>query len=486
MIGLKNIDQNSAPLFEAVKKYIDDKVIPFHVPGHKHGRGIRELTEYVGEKILQMDVNGMSDLDYFNNPIGVIYDAEKLFADAYGAKEAFFLVNGTTSGIQAMIMSICKPNDEIILPRNAHKSAISGIILSGAMPIYIEPEISEDLGIANGVTPEKVEAAIKSYPNAKAVFLVSPTYYGYTSDIQKIVEIAHNNNMKVLVDEAHGPHMYFHEDFPLTAIEQGADMCAISMHKTGGSLTQSSVLLMGDTQISAAEVKQALNLLFTSSASYLLMCSLDIARKQMATEGRKLLQNALELARWGRDELNKIDGIYAFGRELIGNPGCADFDDTKLGINVRGLGYTGYQMETKLRREYNIQIELADLNNILAIISIGDRIEDIKALVDSLKDISKKSQIKDYGKVNDLPKFSKTIVSPRKAYYMDKELVKLSHSVDRIAGEMIMAYPPGIPILCIGELITKEIIDYIDILKNQDCELQGTSDTSVDYIKVLI
>ena len=171
-IGLKNIDQNSAPLFEAVKKYIDDKVIPFHVPGHKHGRGIRELTEYVGEKILQMDVNGMSDLDYFNNPIGVIYDAEKLFADAYGAKEAFFLVNGTTSGIQAMIMSICKPNDEIILPRNAHKSAISGIILSGAMPIYIEPEISEDLGIANGVTPEKVEAAIKSYPNAKAVFLV--------------------------------------------------------------------------------------------------------------------------------------------------------------------------------------------------------------------------------------------------------------------------------------------------------------------------
>ncbi len=485
MIGLKNIAQNSAPLFEAVKRYIDDKVIPFHVPGHKHGRGIKELTEYVGEKVLEMDVNGMSDLDYFNNPTGVIYEAEKLFADAYGAREAFFLVNGTTSGIQAMIMSVCKPHDEIIVPRNAHRSAISGIILSGAMPIYIEPEINEELGIANGVTTDSIEEIVKAHPNAKAIFLVSPTYYGFTSDIKKIVEIAHDNDMKVLVDEAHGSHMYFHEDLPLTAIEQGADMCAISMHKTGGSLTQSSALLMGDTQISSDEVKQVLNLLFTSSASYLLMCSLDIARKQMATEGRKLLQNTLELARWGRDELNKIDGVYAFGRELIGSSGCLDFDETKLGINVRSLGYTGYEMEMKLRKEYNIQIEMADLNNVLAIISIGDRMEDIEALVDSLKDISEKSQIEDYKKVEYLPRFSKTIVSPREAYYMDKRLVKLSNSIDKISGEIIMAYPPGIPILCIGELITKEIIDYIEILKGQDCELQGTSDPSVNYIKVL-
>lgn len=483
---LKNIQQNSTPLFDALKKYIDDNVIPFHVPGHKHGKGIPELTSYVGEQILKMDVNGMKDLDYFNNPTGVINEAEKLFAHLFSAKKAFFLVNGTTSGIQAMIMSVCKPGDEIILPRNAHTSAVSGIILSGAIPVYVEPEISEELGIANGVTVDKIKETIESHPNAKAVFLINPTYYGFTSDVKTIVEIAHKYNMFVLVDEAHGAHMHFHEDFPLTAMAQGADMCALSMHKTGGSLTQSSALLIGDSNISSDKVRQVLNLIYTSSASYLLMCSLDIARKQMAIKGRELLEEVLQMVRWARDEINKIDGVYGFGKDLIGNPGCIDFDETKLGINVRKLGYTGYEMESKLRNEYNIQIELADLNNILAIVSIGDSIENLKALVDSLKDISCKSHIKDYNRINFLPKYSKVVISPREAYYMDKKLVKLSDSEGKIASEMVMAYPPGIPVICIGELITKEIIDYINILKNEKCELQGTSDPSVNYIKVLL
>lgn len=487
IINLKGIDQNSTPLFDAVKKYIQDEVIPFHVPGHKHGRGISELTEYVGERILKMDVNGMKDLDFFNNPTGVILEAEKLFAEAFGAYEAFFLVNGTTSGIQAMIMSSCKPDDEIILPRNAHKSAISGIILSGAVPVYVEPEINKEIGIANGVSVEKVKEAIESHPNAKAVFLVNPTYYGFTSDIKSIVEIAHKHNMLVLVDEAHGAHMYFHEDFPSTAMKQCADMCAISMHKTGGSLTQSSALLIGNNnKFFSEKVKRILDLIFTSSASYLLMCSLDIARKQMAIKGRELLQNTLDIVRWLRNEINKIDGLYSFGKELIDYSGCYDFDETKLGINVRRLGYTGYEMETKLREEYNIQVELADLNNILAIISIGDRIEDINILINSLRDISLKCEIKEYNILNLIPSYSKTVISPREAYYLEKELVPLSKSAGRVAGEMITVYPPGIPVICMGEIITKEIIEYIIILKNENCELQGTVDSSVNYIQVLV
>lgn len=484
-IDLKAIDQNRTPLFDAVKKYIDNEVVPFHVPGHKRGRGIPELMDYVGEKVLRMDVNGMKDLDFFNNPYGVILEAERLFAEAFKAKEAFFLVNGTTSGIQAMIMSICDPGDEIILPRNAHKSAISGIILSGAIPIYVEPEINKEIGIANGVSVEKIKEAIKTHSNAKAVFLINPTYYGFTSDIRTITELAHSYNMVVLVDEAHGAHMYFHEEFPSTAIEQGADMCAISMHKTGGSLTQSSALLIGSKRISDEKVKKVLDLIFTSSASYLLLCSLDIARKHLATKGKILLQKTLDLVRWSRSEINRIEGIYVFGKELVGRPGCYDFDETKLGINVRKLGYTGYEIEELLRNKYNIQVELADLNNILAIVSIGDRVEDLNLLINSLENIASNCKVKEYSRCNSLPSYSKTVISPREAFYSEKELVLLSKSAGRIAGEMVMAYPPGIPVICMGEVITGEIIDYINILKNENCELQGTTDPLVNYIQVL-
>lgn len=482
---MTRIDQRCTPLFDAVKKYVDDKVVPFHVPGHKHGRGIPEFREYVGEHVLQMDANGMEDLDYANNPTGVIHDAERLLAHAFSAQNAYLLVNGTTAGVQAMIMSACEPGDKIIIPRNAHKSTIGGIILSGAMPIYIQPEINDKLGIAMGITEENLKKAIKENPHAKAVFIVNPTYYGASSDLKAIVRIAHRHDMAVLVDEAHGAHMSFHDDFPLTAMEVGADMSAASIHKTAGSLTQSSVLLLRSSMIAPEKVRQVLNLTSTSSASYLLMCSLDVARKQLATRGSDMLEDTLQLARWAREEINRIDGIYAFGKELIGTPGCYDFDETKLGINVRGLGYTGYQMESKLRKDYNIQIELSDLCNILAIVSIGDRKEDLEALVNALKDISSKTEKKEYRNHVFIPQTPKMIVSPRDAFYSSKKVVKLEDATGEIAGEMVMAYPPGIPVICMGERVTKDIIEYIKILKEEKCELQGTSDPYVNYIRVL-
>lgn len=478
-------EQNLTPLFDAVKKYIDDDITAFHVPGHKHGEGICELTDFLGKPALNMDVNGMNDLDYYNNPTGVIREAQNLLADAFNAKHAFFLINGTTGGIQAMIMSVCKPGDNIIVPRNVHKSIINGMILGGVNPIYVQPEIDERLGIANGVTVHEIESAILSNPGTRAVFLINPTYYGITSDLKTIVDIAHRYNMLVLVDEAHGTHMYFHEDFPPTAIESGADMCAISMHKTGGSLTQSSALLIGSDRIPPESVKQALGLLSTSSASYLLMCSLDIARKQLAVRGHKLLSDTLCLAKWARNEINKIDGLYAFGKEMTEQRGCFGFDETKLGINVRNLGYTGYEMENKLRKEYNIQIELADLNNILAIVSIGDKMENLSGLVNSLKDIANKSEVKTYDKMRFTPKYSESIISPRDAYYMNKKSVRLEDSKNQLSGETVMVYPPGIPIICAGELITEEIIEYLTILKSEECHLQGMDDTALNYIKVL-
>ncbi|WP_141505046.1 aminotransferase class I/II-fold pyridoxal phosphate-dependent enzyme [Paenibacillus luteus] len=479
------MNQKSTPLFDALKRYVDDKVVPFHVPGHKQGRGLKELSDYIGERALQMDVNGMEDLDFANNPTGVILEAEELMADAFAAQHAFFLVNGTSAGVQAMIMSACEPGDKIIIPRNAHKSTIGGIILSGAMPVYIQPEINDQLGIAMGITEENLKKTIKENPHAKAVFVINPTYYGAVSDLKAIVKLAHSHNMAVLVDEAHGAHMSFHHELPVTAMEAGADMSAASMHKTAGSLTQSSVLLLNSDMISVDRVKQVLSLTYTTSASYLLLCSLDIARKQLAINGNALLEEALSISRWAREEINQIDGLYAFGNDLNGMPGCYAFDETKLSVNVAGLGYTGYQIETILRKQYNIQIELADMHNIMALVSLGDRKQDLETLVFAFKDIAEKTEKVNLSKTIAIPASAQMIVSPRSAFYSPKKAVLLENSIGEIAGVMVMAYPPGIPVICMGERVTKEIVEYIQVLKEQKCELQGTADPYVHYLRVL-
>lgn len=481
-------NQNRTPLFDALKAYQERNVIPFDVPGHKHGAGLKEFGEFVGNKVLQIDVNSMKPLDNLNNPTSVIKEAEDLAAEAYWADHSFFLVNGTTSGVQAMIMSVCEPGDKIIMPRNAHKSAINGLILSGAIPVYIQPEINERLGIAMGVTIENVEKAIARNFDAKAIFLINPTYYGATSDIKSIVKIAHKYGMAVIVDEAHGAHFRFHDELPYDAIELGADMCAVSMHKTGGSLTQSSLLLIKEGLVDEKTVRTVLSLTQTTSASYLLMVSLDIARKTLAIHGQELLSETLRLARFAREEINKIDGLYAFGKELVGSPGVFDFDETKLGINVADLGLTGFEVYNLLRDEYNIQVEMGDAFNILALISFGDSDNSVKALIEALRDISKrfngtKSKISfDRVAVLENPEL---IVSPRHAFYSRKKAVKLEESEGEISGESIMVYPPGIPIVIPGERISVDMIDYIKMLKKQNSSLQGTEDPEVEYVKVL-
>ncbi|HEX2938605.1 MAG TPA: aminotransferase class V-fold PLP-dependent enzyme, partial [Ruminiclostridium sp.] len=411
-------------------------------------------------------------------------EAEELFADAFGAQRAFFLVNGTTSGVQSMIISTCRPGSKIILPRNAHKSAIGGIILSGAIPVYIQPEINRELGIAMGITNESFKQAIKENANASAAFIINPTYYGAASDIRMLVRSAHIKGITVLVDEAHGAHMSFSDKYPLTAMEAGADMSSISLHKTGGSMTQTSVLLLKNRR-DTEKVRQVLNLTYTSSASYVLLCSIDVARKQLALNGKTLLDRTFEYANWARTEINKIKGMYAFGSELAGTPGCFDFDETKLGINVRRLGVSGYKVESILRKDYNIQVEMSDLYNILAVVTIGDKKENLEALVNALKDISDKSNIKEPRNDLCVPMNPEMIVAPREAFYSAKKTVRIEESVGEIAGEMVMAYPPGIPVVVMGERITEDIVDYIKLLKEERCELQGTCDLNVNEIKIL-
>jgi arginine decarboxylase len=479
--------QHTTPLFTALKKYMEDNIISFHVPGHKGGRGVPEFCDFVGKNIMAIDVTaGILDLDTICNPLGVILQAEELAAQAFGSQNAHFLVNGTTSGIQAMIMAVAEPGDEIILPRNAHRSAVGGLILSGARPVYIKPAINEHMGIAMGITPESVRKALVEHPNAKAVFVINPTYYGVTSNLKRIVEIAHSFEKPVIVDEAHGAHFGFHPNLPLSAMEAGADASAVSVHKLVGSMTQSSILLVNSRFIDDRSIKAVMNLQQTTSPSYPLMASLDVARKQMALQGRQLLDNTIHLCRLAREQMNTAEGVYVMGTEIDGSEGCFAYDETKFAINVRELGISGFEMEKLLKYNYGIQVELSDLYNVLGIGAIGDNQTSINALVSSVKDIARKYSRKNVVKIScDMPETQKLEVSPRFAFYSQKRQVHIEEALGEISAEMLMAYPPGIPIICPGERITEEVLEYVKTLKSEGCLLQGTEDPKAEIIKVL-
>jgi len=480
-----SLDQNKTPLFDAVKYHVRRNAVPLQIPGHKHGNGLEEYKEFVGENVLRMDLNQTRGIDIIWDPAAVILEAEKLLAAAFGANSAFFLINGTTSGVQAMIMSACKPGDQIILPRNAHKSIFNALILSGAKPVYVLPEISDDLGIVLGITEAGLQRAVNENPGAKAVLAINPSYYGVASNLKLIVETARLNGMPVLVDEAHGTHMHFHHGFPPSAMEAGAAMSAVSLHKTGGSMTQSSALLIGTGNIDPDYVKQVLNLTYTTSPSYILLCSLDVARKQLATRGGRILDRVLELLKWSREEINKIDGIFAPDKAYFEKSGCFSFDETKLLINVHKIGLTGYEVEELLARDYNILIELADMYNILAITGLGERKEYLEALINALKDIARHAGGREVKKIGAVQFNPEVVVQPREAFYCPKKPVLLEQCAGEISGEMIMVYPPGIPLVSMGEVITHDIIDYVKLLKQEKCTLQGTSDPGVDYVMVL-
>ena len=481
------LDQNSTPMFDALKKYQEDRVVSFHVPGHKQGVGCPELTDYLGKNLMAIDVTVHEEVDCITNPRGVLKVAEELAADAYGVQAAHFLVNGTTSGIQAMIMSVCQPGDKVILPRNAHKSVGGALALSGAIPVYIQPEIHDYLGFAMGVTPERVEAALEKHPDAKALFVINSTYYGMASDLASIVEIAHKKNVIVLVDEAHGAHFHFHPALPISAAAAGADLSAASTHKLLGSLTQSSMLLVNSAHVTSARVKQVLNLTQTTSPSYVLLASLDVARRRMALYGQAMWQQSIDLCNWARQELNQIPGVYACGSELDGKPGCYRHDPTKLVINLRETGISGFQAERLLRDEYGLQVELSDLYNMLAVGSIGDTEETMQRLVVGVRDLVVKHHRElPMPQYNFMPaSIPEIMVAPREAFYLDSYSVPLEQSRGLVAAESVMAYPPGIPLISIGECITDEVIECIQVLKAERSHLQGTEDPEVNYIRVL-
>lgn len=478
------LSQANAPIYEALEKFKKMRVVPFDVPGHKRGRGNPELAALLGEKCVNMDVNSMKPLDNLCHPISVIRDAEILAAEAFGAAHAFLMVGGTTSAVQSMVLSVVKSGEKIILPRNVHRSVMGAIVLCGAVPVYVNPECDPKLGIPLGMSVSAVERAIKANPDAKAILVNNPTYYGICSDLRSIVKIAHEHNMLCLADEAHGTHFYFGENLPVSAMAAGADMAAVSMHKSGGSLTQSSLLLAGPA-MSEGHIRQIINLTQTTSGSYLLLSSLDISRRNLALRGKEAFAGVVSLAEYARSEINDIGGYYAYSKELINGDSIFDFDTTKLSVHTLDIGLAGIEVYDLLRDEYDIQIEFGDLGNILAYISIGDRLRDIERLVGALAEVKRRFGKSKAGLMTQEYIEPELAVSPQAAFYADKESLPIDETEGRICSEFVMCYPPGIPILAPGERITRRILDYISYAKEKGCSMTGPEDAAIERLNVL-
>ena len=484
--------QERVPIIEALKRHRAEGVVPFHVPGHEHGRGNPAMVELFGSTMMELDLNAMADIDDLANPVSVIREAQELAAEAFGADNAYFLINGTSSGIHAMLLSALNQRDRIIVPRDGHKSMYAALILSGASPIFIPPSIHPEFGFTLPPDPEDIESIFAEVRQIhsleiKAMFAINPSYCGLSPRLDLLAKIAHREELTLLVDEAHGAHFYFHPGFPQTAMASGASMSAVSMHKTGGSLTQSSLLLRKGDRISNENLRNILDLLRTSSSSYLLMSSLDSARSRLATRGRELLEETLILARNTRSQINSIPGLHCPGPEdFRKDHRVGGFDETRLTIGVQGLGLNGFQVERILRKEYSVQVEMSEFQSVVAVVTFGDTAETLGKLVAALQNLARNAEVsRKMERFPEHPPVPPRVMNPRDAFYSRKTSLPLAEITGSICGEMIMAYPPGIPLICPGEVITEDIVSHVQALKSAGAALQGMADPLADRIRIV-
>jgi ornithine decarboxylase len=407
-------------------------------------------------------------------------------AEAYGVEHSFFLVNGSSVGNQAMLMSACKPGDSVIVSRNAHKSVLAGIILSGVWPIWIQPKVDQNLDILSDPLPEQIEAVIQQYPEAKAVFITSPTYNGITADLVKISEIVHRYGKLLLVDEAHGPHLKFHDDLPISAVEAGADMCVQSTHKILSALSQGSVLHINSEFVDVNRLKKVVSALQTTSPNYLILASIDLARRQAVMEGEKIFERVIHLAENARKKINNLHNFFSFTRKEIQARGY-DLDVTKITINVTKSGLSGQQIDSILAKEYDIQVDASDLFNLIAILGIGTDRKDLDRLVSALEEIDTKYKGDAKNWIFQIPSLTtEMVMMPREVFLSSKtKRVAISKAAGNIAAQTLTPYPPGIPVLIPGERITQEICDYLMSLSEQDVRVSGQETNKLRTVNVV-
>lgn len=489
-------NQKRMPFVEALEAYRKEHFVPFHTPGHKIGIEAPQLLKDWMGPALPYDLGVMYALDDLHEPEGALKEAQELTAELYGADCCWFSINGTTALIEAMIMGTVGPNETIIIPREAHRSVISGLVLSGAKPVYMDCQFDERWGIPLGVSLEDAVRTMEAHPEAKAILLVYPNYYGVGVDIVNIVKEAHKRGLIVLVDEAHGPHLPFSESLPIGAIEAGADLVAQSTHKSVGSLTQTSWLLGQGERINKRRITQMHQMLQSTSPNYIFLASLDMARHQLATSGKELVSRTVELSLYLRNELHKIFGVstleYADIEERV-----ASYDCTKVLIDAKELGLTGVVFERMLRKQH-IEVELVQAHHVLVLITIGDTKASVDALIKAVQAVSDEvlngSYATDHGLDGNFDVLSKDSavlpepvvrVTPRNAMYAHREHVPLRDALHRIAGETIAYYPPGIPCVAVGEVISESVLQYIENRKALGYMPNGADDMTLETIWVL-
>lgn len=483
------LDQAQAPYFEALRDYAAARRTAFHTPGHIQGRGAHAwLREALGAEVFALDLcPGLGDLD--GGATSAQARAQELAAAAYGADRSFFLVNGSTAGNQIMLMTACHPGDVVLTSRNTHKSIVGGLVVSGARPVYIHPQLDPESHIAHGVTPGQVEQGLAEHPEARAVLIVSPTYYGACSDVAGIAEAAHRHGVPLLVDEAWGAHFPFHPALPAHALSAGADMVVTGIHKLLGGFTQASMVHVRGPLVDHSRVEVVAGMVQSTSASTLLRASLDVARMQMATDGEALLDDAIAMAREAREIISSHPRLSCLGKELLGSHGVVDFDPTRIVVNVTGTGRTGYEVDRVLFEQHDVVVELSDFANVLANVTIGHREQDLVKLCDGLlavADDPHAEHLKPIGFVEEALRVApEQAMSPMEAFHAPQERVPLTGSVGRVSAEMAATYPPGIPVLVPGERLNPALVAHLRAQVAAGGRIVGPADRRLGTIQVV-
>ena len=478
----ERLDQSTTPLVDALQRCANRQNAAFYTPGHKRGQGItRRHKQLFGELAFRADLPELPELDNLFAPAGVILHAQQLAAAAFGAEQTWFLANGSTCGVEAAILATCGPGDKLILPRNVHSSAIAGLILSGAVPIYIQPSYNAEWDIALDVFPNTLAAALAQHPDAKAVLIVSPTYQGICSDVGAIARLAHDQGIPLIVDEAHGPHFAFHPDLPPSALSAGADIVIQSTHKVLSAFTQAAMLHLQGDRINRTRLSQSLQLTQSTSPSYLLLGSLDAARYQMATKGKDLMSKTLELANHAHQAIKQLSSLKVLDSD----------DRTRLSLNISSLGITGFDADEVLHTKHNITCELPTLHTLTFIISLGNTPADIHQLIKGLSKLSRQyphdqsapSKIKLALPRAHLPTAPLT---PRQAFFAPQQPLPLHTAIGKTCAETITTYPPGIPLLLPGETIIESAIDYLRATLKAGGIVTGNSDPTLQTLLTVI
>jgi lysine decarboxylase len=483
-------DQDSTPYVDALLAYVELDPGRFQVPGHKGGAGADpSLRELVGEVGLRNDVPSVTEgVDIGPEPTP-FQQAQLLAADAWGAARTWFLVNGASQGNHATCMALAHGGDRVVVQRNVHSSVIDGLVLSGMRPTFVAPELDPELGIAHGLTPESLAAALDQTPDAVAAMVVSPTYFGACADVAALAAVAHERGVPLVVDEAWGAHLHFHPDLPADALAGGADLVTSSTHKIVGSLTQAAMLHLGEGgRIDAAVVDRCVSLVETTSPSGLLSGSLDAARRQAQVHGAELLGETLAAIAATRKEIEKIPGLAVLDESMVGRPGIAGWDPLRLAIDVRGTGSTGYRLAKTAFYASGLDLELYSENVVVAIFGLGEpAVPAGKRLVAGLRHAVGELEAEPGApdeKLAPPPPWGKLAMTPREAFLGPQEVIPFAAAAGRIAAEGLAAYPPGIPNVLPGERLTGETLDYIRESVAHGGYVRGGSDRELKTLRV--